>query len=64
MTGLFLEGLIFGGRLCTGGKFAFQNRLGQLEEGRKYTIFALFYFVFKGKFQVQAPQGLIFGVAI
>ena len=25
--------------------------------GRKFTIFALFYFVFEGKFQVQAPQG-------
>ena len=25
---------------------------------RKFTIFALFYFVFKGKFQVQAPGGL------
>ena len=25
--------------------------------GRKFTIFALFYFVFKGKFQVQAPWG-------
>ena len=25
--------------------------------GRKFTIFALFNFVFKGKFQVQAPQG-------
>ena len=24
---------------------------------RKFTIFALFYFVFKGKFQVQAPWG-------
>ena len=24
---------------------------------RKFTIFALFYFVFEGKFQVQAPQG-------
>ena len=23
--------------------------------GRKFTIFALFYFVFEGKFQVQAP---------
>ena len=29
--------------------------------GRKFTIFALFYFVFEGKFHVQAPQGLIFG---
>ena len=25
--------------------------------GRKFTNFALFYFVFKGKFRVQAPQG-------
>ena len=39
-----------------GGKFAFQIRLGQLVVGRKFTISALFYFVFKGKFQVQAPR--------
>ena len=38
-----------------GRKFAFQNRLGLLAVGRKFTIFALFYFVFEGKFQVQAP---------
>ena len=25
--------------------------------GRKFTVFALFYFVFEGKFQVQAPRG-------
>ena len=25
--------------------------------GRKFTIFALFNFVFEGKFQIQAPQG-------
>ena len=25
--------------------------------GRKFTIFALFYFVFEGKFQVQDPRG-------
>ena len=25
--------------------------------GRKFTIFILFYFVFEGKFQVQAPRG-------
>ena len=24
---------------------------------RKFTIFALFYFVFEGKFQAQAPRG-------
>jgi len=25
--------------------------------GRKFTVFALFYFVFEGNFQVQAPPG-------
>ena len=47
-----------------GGKFAFQSRLGLLVVGRKFTIFALFYFVLDGKFQVQAPGGLIIGRAI
>ena len=40
-----------------GGKFAFQIRLGWLAVGRKLAIFALLYFVFEGKFQVQAPRG-------
>ena len=40
-----------------GGKFALQNRLGYLLVGRKLTVFALFYFVLEGKFQVQASQG-------
>ena len=31
--------------------------------GRKFTVFALFCFVFEGNFQVQAPGGLIFGGA-
>ena len=48
---LFLEGLMYA------WKFAFQNRLGLLVVGRKFTIFALFFFVFEGKFQVQAPRG-------
>ena len=39
-----------------GGKSAFQNRLGKLVVRRKFTIIALFYFVFEGKFQVQAPR--------
>ena len=52
-----------------GGKFAFQNRLGWLVVGRKFTIFALFYFVFEGKLQIQAPPpprrgALIFGGAM
>ena len=33
-----------------GGKFAFQNQLGELIVGRKFTISALFYFVFEGNF--------------
>ena len=28
-----------------------------LKVGSKFAIFALFYFVFEGKFQVQAPRG-------
>ena len=32
--------------------------------GRKSTVFALFYFVFEGNFQVQAPGGLIYGEAM
>ena len=44
-----------------GGKFAFQNWLGKLVVGRKFTIFALFYFEFEGKFQVQAPRGAYIG---
>ena len=32
--------------------------------GRKFTVFAVFYFVFEGNFQVQAPGGLIFGGGI
>ena len=28
-----------------------------LTVGRKFTVFALFYFVSEGNFQVQAPQG-------
>ena len=43
-----------------GGKFTLQNRLGYLAVERKFTIFALFYFVFGGKFQVQAPPGPYF----
>ena len=40
-----------------GGKFAFQNRLGWLIVGRKFTVFALVYFVSENNYQVQAPQG-------
>ena len=39
-----------------GGKFAFQNQLGQLVVGRKFTIFC-FVLLFESKFHVQAPRG-------
>jgi len=32
--------------------------------GGKYTVFTLFYLVFGGNFQMQVPEGLIFGGAI
>ena len=35
----------------------FKINWASLVVGRKFTIFALFYFVFEGTFQVQAPQG-------
>ena len=52
LRGLFLEGLIYG------RKFAFQNRWASLIVGRKFSFFALSYFVFEGNFQVQVPGGL------
>ena len=32
--------------------------------GSKFTVFALFYFVFEGNFPSTSPRGLIFGGAI
>ena len=40
-----------------GGKFAFKNRLGQPYSQKEIYRFSLFYFVFKGNFQVQALRG-------
>ena len=63
------EGLIFGRAyilrgLSTEGNLRFKIYWASLIVGRKFTVFALFYFVFEGNFQVQAPGGLIFGGAI
>ena len=46
------------------GNLRFQIHWATLIVGRKFTVFALFYFVLEGNFQVQAPRGLIFGGAI
>ena len=63
------EGLIFGGAyirrgLSMEGNLRFKIDWASLIAGSKFTVFALFYFVFEGNFQVQAPGGLIFGWAI
>ena len=36
----------------------FKINWASLIVGRKFTVFALFYFVFEGNFQVQAPGGV------
>ena len=63
LRGLYLEGLIFGGAYIRrglysegpiyGGKFAFQS----LIVGSKFTVFALFHFVFEGNFPTSSPRG-------
>ena len=64
MRGLLLLFFFFlgGGGLTFAGKFAFQNRLGWLIDGSKFTVFALFYL--RTIFQVQAFGELIFRGAI
>ena len=39
------------------GNLRFKIDGASLIVGRKFTVFALFYFVFEGNFQVQAPRG-------
>ena len=46
------------------GNLCFKIDWASLIVGRKFTVFALFYFAFEGNFQVQGPGGLIFGEAI
>ena len=46
------------------GNLRFKTDWASLIVGSEFTVFALFYFVFEGKFQVQAPGGLIFGGTI
>ena len=55
-----MEGLIFGGAYLRGEICDWAD----LIIGSTFTVFDLFYFVFQGNFQVQAPGGLIFGGAI
>ena len=59
LRGLFSEGL------STEGNLRLKIDWATLIVGRKFTVFALFYFVFEGNFQVQASlEGFYFGGAI
>ena len=40
------------------GDLRFKIHWASLTVGRKFTVFALFYFVFEGNFQVRPPGGL------
>ena len=50
------EGLIFRRGLTMEGNLRFKIDWASLIVGRKFTVFALSYFVFEGNFQVQAPR--------
>ena len=52
-----MEGLIFGLAYLWGEIWVSKIDWASLIVGRKFTVFALFYFVFEGNFQVQAPWG-------
>ena len=43
--------------LSTEENLRFKINWASLIVGRKFTVFALFYFLFAGNFQVQAPRG-------
>ena len=52
----FARGLFWRG-LSTEGNLRFKINWASIIVGRKFTVFALFYFLFEGNFQVQAPRG-------
>ena len=49
--------------LSTEGNLHFKIDWASLIVGSKFTVFALFYFVFEGNFPSTSPWGLIFGAA-
>ena len=59
-----MEGLIFGGAYLRREICVSKSDWASLIVGSKFTVFALFYFVFAGNFPSKSPWGLIFGRAI
>ena len=59
LRGLLLEGLIFGGAraLSTEGNLRFKIDWASPIVGSKFTVFALFDFVFEGNFPSTSPRG-------
>ena len=55
----FLRGLVLEGLISKEGNLRFKMDWASLIVGKKWTVFALLYFVFEGNFQVQAPGGLL-----
>ena len=51
-----MEGLIFGGAYLRREICRFKIDWASLIVGRKFTIFALFYYVFEGNFQVHLER--------
>ena len=63
LRGLFLEGLIFGGALSTSTEGNLRSKIdwASLIVGSKFTVLALFYFVFEGNFPSTSPRGAYIG---
>ena len=60
----FWRGLYIRTGLSREGNARFKFDWASLIVGSKFTIFALFYFVFEGNFPSTSPRGLIFGETI
>ena len=43
------------------GNLCFKINWASIIVGSKFTVLALFYFVFEGNFPASSPRGLIFG---
>ena len=58
LRGLFLEGAYIRRSLSTEGNSRFKVDWASLIVGSKFTVFALFYFVFEDNFPSTSPRGV------